>query len=322
MAVPISMRHFVTGGAGFIGSHLVDRLMEDPKSSVTVYDNLSSGREEFIARHAGKKNFRFLKADLLDEKALAEAISGHDIVHHLAANPDVRLGVTRPETDLRQGVLATFNLLEAMRAAGIRKLAFSSSSVVYGEASKIPTPEDFGPLAPISLYGAAKLGAEGLITAYCHTFDMQCWIFRFANVIGDRSTHGVIFDFIKKLGRDPSQMEILGNGKQRKAYLLVDDCIDAMLHVIGHAKEQVNIFNLGCEETVNVVRIAEMLVEEMGQRNVKFRFTGGERGWKGDVRTMLLSIEKLKALGWRPRTTSEEAVRAAIRAGLGKKGNG
>lgn len=313
------MRHFVTGGAGFIGSHLVDRLMEDRKGSVTVYDNLSSGKEDLIAGHIGKKNFSFVKGDLLDEKALAEALAGHDFVHHLAANPDIRLGTARPDTDLRQGTLATFNLLEAMRAAGIRKLAFSSSSVVYGEASRIPTPEDYGPLIPISLYGAAKMGAEGLITSYCHTFEMQCWIFRFANVIGERSTHGVIFDFIRKLRQDPSQMEILGNGKQRKAYLLVDDCVDAMLYVTHHARDEVNIFNLGCEDTVNVVRIAEMLVEEMGLRNVVFRFTGGERGWKGDVRTMLLSIDKLKALGWRPRTTSDEAVRAAVKAGLGKK---
>ena len=317
MAVPIAMRHFVTGGAGFIGSHLVDRLMEDAKSAVTVYDNLSSGKEEFIARHIGKRNFRFIKGDLLDEKALAGAIEGHDLVYHLAANPDVRLGTSSPSTDLRQGTLATFNLLEAMRAARIRKLAFSSSSVVYGEAARIPTPEDYGPLAPISMYGAAKLAAEGLITAYCHTFEMQCWIFRFANVIGARSTHGVIFDFINKLRRDPRQMEILGNGKQRKAYLLVDDCVDAIVYVTGHAREPVNIYNLGCEDTVNVVRIAELLVQAMGLRDVKFNFTGGERGWKGDVRTMQLSIDKLKALGWRPKTTSEEAIKAAIRAGLG-----
>jgi UDP-glucose 4-epimerase len=319
MAVWITMRYFVTGGAGFIGSHLVDRLMEDGKFSVTVYDNLSSGKKEFIAGHFGKKDFSFVKGDLLDEKHLALAISGHDFVFHLAANPDIRLGTANPDTDLRQGTLATFNLLDAMRTAGIRKVAFSSSSVVYGEASRIPTPEDYGPLIPISLYGAAKLGAEGLITSFCHTFDLQSWIFRFANVIGERSTHGVIFDFIKKLRRDPAQMEILGNGKQRKAYLLVDDCVDAMLYVTRHARDGVNIFNLGCEDTVNVVRIAEMLVEEMDLGNVKFRFTGGERGWKGDVRTMLLSIDRLKALGWRPRTTSEEAVRAAIKAGLGKK---
>jgi len=314
----MAMRHFVTGGAGFIGSHLVDRLLWDTDNSVTVYDNLSSGKEDFIKHNLGKKNFRFVKADLLDLPGLKEALKGHDLVHHLAANPDIRLGTAVPETDLRQGTLATFNLLEAMRATGVRKIAFSSSSVVYGEAEKIPTPEDYGPLVPISLYAAAKLGAEGLITAYCHSFEMQSWIFRFANVIGPRSTHGVIFDFINKLRKNPEELEILGNGKQRKAYLTVDDCVDAMLFVIGRSKDTVNIFNLGCEEQVKVTRIAEIIREEMGLPGAKFRYTGGERGWKGDVRAMLLSIERLKALGWRPTTTSEQAVRLAVRAGLGK----
>ena len=314
----MAMRHFVTGGAGFIGSHLVDRLLWDTDNSVTVYDNLSSGKEEFIKHHFGGKNFHFAKADLLDLSALKDALKGHDLVHHLAANPDIRLGTAVPETDLRQGTLATFNLLEAMRATGVRKIAFSSSSVVYGEAEKIPTPEDYGPLVPISLYAAAKLGAEGLITAYCHSFEMQSWIFRFANVIGPRSTHGVIFDFINKLRKNPEELEILGNGKQRKAYLTVDDCVDAMLFVIGRSKDTVNIFNLGCEEQVKVTRIAEIIREEMGLPGAKFRYTGGERGWKGDVRAMLLSIERLKALGWRPTTTSEQAVRLAVRAGLGK----
>ena len=315
----MAMRHFVTGGAGFIGSHLVDRLLKDPGNSVTVYDNLSSGREDFIRHQFGNKRFRFVKGDLLDLPAVREALKGSEFVHHLAANPDIRLGTAVPETDLRQGTIATFNLLEAMRATGVSKVAFSSSSVVYGEAEKIPTPEDFGPLVPISLYAASKLGAEGLVTAYCHSFDMQCWIFRFANVIGPRSTHGVIFDFINKLKKDPHELEILGDGKQRKAYLTVDDCVDAMLYVIGRAQDTVNIFNLGCEDQVNVTRIAEIIREEMGLPGATFRYTGGERGWKGDVRAMLLSIDRLKALGWKPATTSEQAVRMAVRAGLGKE---
>ncbi|MGQ9582484.1 MAG: NAD-dependent epimerase/dehydratase family protein [Thermoplasmatota archaeon] len=308
------MRHFVTGGAGFIGSHLVDRLVGEGHD-VTVYDNLSSGRMEFISRHIGKSGFKFVRGDLLDPDPLKEAIRGHDIVHHLAANPDIRIGTTRPETDFRQGTLATFNLLEAMRGAGVGRIAFSSSSVVYGEAERIPTPEDYGPLKPISIYGAAKLGAEGLITAYCHTFGMQSWIFRFANVVGERSTHGVIFDFIKKLRANPGELEVLGDGNQRKAYLLVGDCVDAMLHVVSRAREEVNIYNLGCEDQVRVSRIAEIVLEEMGLRGARIRYTGGDRGWRGDVREMLLSIERLKALGWRPRTTSEESVRFAARAG-------
>jgi UDP-glucose 4-epimerase len=312
------MRHFVTGGAGFIGSHLVDRLLRDRGNSVTVFDNLSSGKEDFIRHHFGDGRFRFVRGDLLDPPAVKAAVEGHDLVHHLAANPDIRLGTAVPETDLRQGTLATFNLLEAMRASGVRKLAFSSSSVVYGEAERIPTPEDYGPLVPISLYAAAKLGAEGLITAYCHSFDMQSWIFRFANVIGPRSTHGVIFDFINKLRKNPGELEILGNGMQKKAYLTVGDCVDAMLFTIGHASETVNIYNLGCEDQVVVTRIAEIIREEMGLPGAAFRFTGGERGWKGDVRAMLLSVERLRALGWRPTTTSEQAVRLAVRAGLGK----
>ncbi len=315
MRASVTMRHFVTGGAGFIGSHLIDRLVGE-RQEVTVYDNLSSGRLEFISHHIGRGGFRFIRGDLLDPAALKEAVPGHDIVHHLAANPDIRLGTTAPETDLRQGVLATFNLLEAMREAGVRRIAFSSSSVVYGEAEVIPTAEDYGPLKPISIYGASKLGAEGLITAYCHTFDMQSWIFRFANVVGERSTHGVIFDFMKKLRANPKELEVLGDGSQRKAYLLVQDCVDAMLHVISRARDDVNIYNLGCEDQVRVSRIAEIVLEEMGLKGARIRYTGGDRGWRGDVREMLLSIERLKAIGWRPRTTSEEAVRAAARAAV------
>jgi UDP-glucose 4-epimerase len=311
------MKHFVTGGAGFIGSHVVDRLLTGKDDFVTVYDNLSSGKEEFIAHHKGKKNFKFVKGDLLDPKALGEAIKGHDMVHHLAANPDIRLGTANPDMDLKQGTVATFNLLEAMRLNGPKKLAFSSSSVVYGEAARIPTPEDYGPLVPISLYAAAKLGAEGLITAYCSTFEMQSWIFRFANVIGARSTHGVIFDFVAKLRKNPKELEILGNGQQRKAYLLVDDCVDAMFYIVGHAKDPVNIYNLGCEDQVQVTRIAEIIRDEMGLHDAKFRFTGGERGWKGDVRAMLLSIDKLKKLGWKPSSTSDGAVKVAVKLAVG-----
>jgi len=222
----------------------------------------------------------------------------------------VRIGAENPEEIYRNNILATYRLLEAMRKAGIERIIFTSTSTVYGEASIIPTPEDYPP-HPISLYGASKLACEALIESYCHTFDMQAWIYRFANVIGRRSTHGVIYDFIMKLNRNPEELEILGNGEQNKSYIYITDCIEAMLAGLG-SDERVNIFNIGSEDQVKVRRIAEIVSEELGL-SPRFRFTGGDRGWKGDVPVMLLSIEKLKKLGWRPRYSSEEAVRMAVR---------
>ena len=304
------MKVLVTGGAGFVGSHLVDELMRRGHE-VTVYDNLSSGRKGFIAPHVGKKNFKFVEADLLDLESLKKAMRGHEFVHHLAANPDIRLGPQRPDFDLKQNAMGTFNVLEAMRANGVKKISFTSSSVVYGEAGKIPTPEDYGPLVPISFYGASKLAAEGLVTAYCHTFGFQSWIFRFANVIGRRQTHGVIVDFIEKLKKNSKELEILGDGKQSKSYLLVEECVDAMLLAIEKSNEPVNLFNLGSADRITVTRIAEILCEGVGLKP-KFRYTGTERGWPGDVPQMMLDVKKISRLGWKPKHTSEEAVRAAI----------
>jgi len=291
------MRVFVTGGAGFIGSHLVDALMKKGYI-VTVYDNLSSGKKEFIRHHIGKENFAFINADLLDQKKLEKSLEDHDVVFHLAANPDVRLGVEKPEI-AKQDILATYNLLDVMRLKGVKKIVFSSSSTVYGETPGIPLPESYGPLLPISVYGAAKLAAEGLISSFCHTFDMQGWIFRFANVVGERGTHGVIVDFINKLKRNPKELEILGDGKQRKSYLYVKDCIDGMLFGFEHANEQINLFNLGSEGTTEVNKIAEMVVKEMNLKNVTFKYTGGERGWKGDIPRFQFDVSKINKLGWK-----------------------
>lgn len=307
------MKYFVTGGAGFVGSHLVDALMAIDGAEVTVYDDLSGGRREFISQHEGRPNFRFIEGDLMDRELLQSSIKGHDFVHHLAANPDVRLGEKEPERDVRLGVRITFYLVEAMREAGVKKMAFSSSSVVYGEATVLPTPEDYGPLMPISMYGAAKLGCEALISAYCHTFGMQAWIYRFANVIGPRGTHGVLVDFIRKLRADPTRLEILGDGKQSKSYLDVEECVRGVLFIIEKAGEPVNIFNLGSQDQVTVARIAEIVVEELGLGDVMFDYTGGERGWAGDVRLMLLDTQKVRALGWSPKSGSEDAIRKAIR---------
>jgi UDP-glucose 4-epimerase len=310
----------VTGGAGFIGSHLVDRLLQG--NEVTVLDNFSSGRRENIAPHLENPNFRLIEADLLDADALEQALAGKDLVFHVAANPDVKLGAENTRIHLDQNVLATYNLLEAMRRTGVRAVAFTSTSTVYGEASVIPTPEDYGPLMPISLYGASKLSCEALISSYCHTFWMQSWIFRFANIVGERGTHGVIVDFIRKLRENPGELEILGSGKQRKSYLEVRDCVEAMIHCVEHSRDETNIFNIGSCDSVDVTEIADIVAGKMGLTDVKYRYTGGfeGRGWKGDVKVMLLSIEKIKELGWAPRSGSAGAIEAAAEALL--KGEG
>jgi len=305
------MKIFITGGAGFIGSHLVDRLINS--GEITVYDNLSSGSKEFIQHHLGKSKFHFIQADLLDFDALNQAVANHDIVFHLAANPDVRAGIANTNLDLQQGTLATHNVLEAMKVNQLGKIVFASSSTVYGEAGIKPVGEDYGPLLPISLYGASKLACEGLISAFCHLFDMQAWIFRFANVVGARSSHGVIFDFIDKLKQNATELEILGNGTQEKPYLHVDDCIDGILFGLKHSQERVNVLNLGSDSSTNVTAIANMLVEGMGLSGVKFVYTGGNRGWRGDVPQVRFDITKMKNLGWKPRYSSDETVRQAIK---------
>lgn len=305
------MKIFVTGGAGFIGSHLVDMLI-DKGNTVTVYDNLSSGKKQFIMHHLQKNDFAFIEADLMDLENLKKEIKDHDVVFHIAANPDVRLGAQKPEI-AQKDIISTYNLLDAMRINKIKKIVFSSSSTIYGETPAFPLPENYGPLLPISVYGAAKLAAEGLISSFCHTFDIQGWIFRFANVVGERGTHGVIVDFINKLRKNPRELEILGDGKQRKPYLYVKDCVDAIIFAHQNANEQINVFNLGCDTATEVTRIAEIVVEEMGLTNVKFTYTGGKRGWKGDVPQFQFDISKMKKLGWNATVTSDEAVRKTTR---------
>jgi len=302
------MKAFVTGGAGFIGSHLVDKLVEKGYK-ITVYDNLSSGRKQFLEQHTNNKNFTFIEGDLLDLEQVKKEIRGHDVVFHIAANPFVRLGEKQTRLDLEQGMIVTYNVLESMRADNIKKIVFSSSSVVYGETNEPLLPENYGPLLPISLYGAGKLGSEGLITAFCGTFDFQTWIYRFANVVGSRGTHGVIVDFIEKLRKNPRELEILGDGKQQKPYLYATECVDGIIFGFEKSNDMINLFNLGCGTNTTATRIAEIVVEEMGLENVKFNYTGGKRGWKGDVPRFQLGIEKISNLGWAPSYTSDEAVR-------------
>ncbi len=310
------MKVTVTGGAGFIGSHLVDGLLS-VGNEVTVIDNLSSGKMEFLNDHLKNQNLKFIKLDLFETEKLTKAIKGSEVVYHLAANPDVRLGVENTKIHLEQNIIATYNVLEAMRKNKQQGIVFTSTSTVYGEAAVIPTPEEYGPLIPISLYGASKLACEALITSYCGSFNMKSWIFRFANIVGGRSTHGIIVDFIKKLNNNPNILEILGDGKQRKSYLHVSDCVDAILFAVEKSNEMVNIFNIGSNDTISSTEIGEIVVSEMGLGDVAFTYTGGKRGWIGDVPRMLLSIEKLQELGWKPTHDSKSSVVAAVRSTLG-----
>jgi UDP-glucose 4-epimerase len=301
----------VTGGAGFIGSHLVDALVAQGKR-VRVLDNFSSGREEFLAHHG--EQIEVVRADLLDLDATKAAMEGVETVHHMAANPDIRLGTEVTDTDLRQGTVATYNVLEAMRSAGVSRISFSSSSAIYGEADVMPTPETYGPIKPISLYGASKLASEGLISAWCGTFGAKSWIHRFANIVGPRGTHGVIFDFIHKLKADPTRLEVLGNGLQEKSYMSAEDCVRAMVHLVGETDEAVNLYNLGTGDTCSVRRIAEIVVEESAIEGVAIEYTGGARGWAGDVPRTSLDVEYLFSTGFEPTMQSEAAIRHTARA--------
>jgi len=302
-------RVLVTGGAGFIGSHLVDRLVSIG-SNVVVLDDLSSGSLKNLSSSLGR--IEFVKGSLLDSGLVERVVKGCDVVFHLAANPEVRVGSTSPSTHFNQNVLATFNLLEAVRRCGSVKLfVFTSSSTVYGEPSVFPTPEDYAPLKPISVYGASKLACEALISSYSFSFKFRSVIFRLANIVGSRLNHGVIYDFIRKLRVNPRVLEVLGDGSQSKSYLYVDDCIDGMLLGVEKSSGQVEIFNVGSEDKVSVVEIARIFIEALGLRDVELRFTGGVdggRGWVGDVKQMLLDVSRLKALGWRIRFNSREAV--------------
>jgi len=317
------MKVLVTGGAGFIGSHLVDHLMEEGYE-VRVLDDLSAGSLENLKQWIDHERFEFMLGDMKRRDVCEKAVRGVDAVFHLAANPEVRIGAQSPELLYETNVLITYNLLETMRKEDIKALAFTSSSTVYGEAKKIPTPEDYGPLEPISVYGGAKLAAEALIAGYAHTFDIKAVVFRLANIIGKRSNHGVIYDFINKLKANPDRLEILGDGTQRKSYLHVSDTVEAMLYLFKEFLKEDKIYdayNIGSEDWITVTEIARIVSREMGL-NPEFYFTGGVdggRGWKGDVKIMLLNIEKAKAKGWKPKMNSKEAVEKTVRELLGKE---
>jgi len=306
----------VTGGCGFIGSHLVDALMSSG-SRVCVVDNLSSGRLDNIGQWLENENLEFWRGDLLNENDVTRIVKGCHVVFHTAANPDVRTSSVSPGVHFQQNVVATYSLLETVRKVGdAETIVFTSSSTVYGEAPKIPTPEDYAPLEPISVHGASKLACEALLTAYAHNYGFKAVIYRLSNIVGRRSRHGVIYDFVQKLRDNPYELEILGDGTQTKSYLHVSDCMEAMFLGLGESKRRVDVFNVGSEDQIDVKTIAQIVVKEMGLKKVRLVFTGGVdggRGWRGDVKNMLLDVDKLKSLGWKPRFNSEEAVKQAAR---------
>ncbi len=304
------MHYLVTGGAGFIGSSLVDRLLS-LGHKVTAFDNFSTGLERFVENARKNPNYTLVKGDLLDEGALQAAAKGVDFIFHLAANADVRFGTEHPRKDLEQNTIATFNVLEAARLGGAKGLAFSSTGSVYGEATVIPTPEDAPFPIQTSLYAASKLAGEGMLAAYSEGFGLKTYIFRFVSILGPRYTHGHVYDFYRKLSADPSQLTVLGDGKQRKSYLHIDDCISAMLTVVEKAEDKVNIFNLGTDEYCEIVNSIGWICEEMGV-SPTLSYTGGDRGWIGDNPFIYLDTKKVRALGWKPQFTIEQGVRNTL----------
>ncbi len=301
------MKYFITGGAGFIGSNMADRLLSEPENEVVVYDNFSTGRREFLEDALKNPRFKLVEGDNLDEGALKEAMAGCEFVFHFAANADVRMGCEHPRKDLEQNTIATYNVLEAMRANGIRRIGFSSTGSVYGEAEVIPTPEDAPFPIQTSLYGASKLACEGLLAAYAEGFDFQVFIFRFVSILGERYTHGHVFDFCKKLSDDPTTLHVLGNGKQRKSYLYVKDCMEGILTVIRNAQEKVNIFNLGTDEYCEVNNSIGWISERLGV-TPNLTYAGGERGWIGDNPFIYLDTKKVRSLGWTPKASIREGI--------------
>ena len=304
------MTTFITGAAGFIGSNLVDRLLRDGEA-VVGYDNLSTGIPEFIASARRDRNFTFIEGDLLDTRSLTEAMRGVRRVVHLAANADVRFGLIHPRKDLEQNTVATFNVLEAMRANNVREIAFSSTGSVYGEAAVVPTPEDAPFPVQTSLYGASKLACEGMIAAYAEGYGIRARIFRFVSILGQRYSHGHIFDFMQQLANDQNRLHILGDGTQRKSYLHVDDCIDAVLLRLDSTHEHIAIFNLGTDEVCQVLDSVGWITARL-KLSPQLSFSGGRCGWIGDNPLIYLDTSRIRSRGWRPKRSIREAVELTV----------
>ena len=300
------MKYIITGVAGFIGSSVADRLLACGHEVVGI-DNFSTGQRDFLSGAVSNPRFKLIEGDLLDTTGTKQWFAGSEFVIHLAANADVRFGTEHPRRDLEQNTIATYNVLEAMRANGIKRIAFSSTGSVYGEAAVIPTPEDAPFPVQTSLYGASKLACEGLIAAYCEGFGFQSWIFRFVSILGERYTHGHVLDFYKQLRNDPTQLRVLGNGKQRKSYLYIQDCLDAMLVAFEKATDKVNIFNLGVDGYCEVNDSIGWISQALGVKP-QLEYSGGDRGWIGDNPFIFLATKRIRSLGWEPKYSISEGV--------------
>jgi len=314
-----SRNYFIVGGAGFIGSHFTDRLLADSSvTGVTLYDNFSSGREWHYERHLSDSRLRLVRADAKDIELLTAAMQGHDVVIHLASNPDIARAATAPDIDFREGTYLTNNVVEAMRRSGTKIILYASGSGVYGDLGEKEANEDWGPLLPISTYGASKLAGEALITSYCHMFGFMGRVFRFGNVVGPRQTHGVGFDFLRQLLKNPNKLKILGDGTQSKSYIHVSDVVNAVLLAAEKSTGGLVAFNVATGDYITVTEIAQLAVEcaSLDPRQVGFEYTGGNRGWKGDVPIVRLNTDRIRALGWECSTGSREALRKSMLAML------
>jgi UDP-glucose 4-epimerase len=310
-------RFFLVGGAGFIGSHFVDRLLSEAEAElVTVYDNFTSGREWHLAHHAGDERLAVHRGDVKDLEALTAAMGGHDVVIHLASNPDIARAMTEPAVDFDEGTLLTHHVVEAMRRTETPRVLYASGSGVYGDLGEREIDEDWGPLVPISTYGASKLSGEALISAYCFMFGLTGRVFRFGNVVGPRQTHGVGFDFVRRLLEDPTRLQILGDGRQSKSYIHVEDVVDAVLGADRQASGAYEAFNVATGDYITVTEIAELAAEIVGLEpaDVQYEYTGGARGWRGDVPVVRLNTDRVRRLGWTNRRSSREALHDSMLA--------
>jgi UDP-glucose 4-epimerase len=308
-------RFFIVGGAGFIGSHIIDYLLSSNSTvGATIFDNFSSGREWHIQDHLSDKRLQVVKGDVKDGTALRKTMDGHDIVIHLASNPDIARAAIEPEIDFREGTVLTQNVVEAMRTSSAKRILYASGSGVYGDIGNIEANEDYGPLVPISTYAASKLAGEALISAYCHMFGLSACIFRFANVVGPRQTHGVGYDFIRRLVIDPTRLTILGDGSQSKSYIHVSDVVSAIFTANEKTMKAYGTYNVATGDYVTVKEIADLAVECLGlvPADIKYQYTGGRGGWKGDVPVVRFNIERIRKLGWTPKMSSREALRDSM----------